>query len=580
MKKQRKILWLFGLTLMVLIGLPRSVDASEKTDAFIRQLAPDGKNITIKSVVPKNDIEADYLMNSVLAKYISNMDGYSYYGFCEGEGYTTCIVDFQSDDYQEQWDSEKQENIVLAGEKITYTLNATYDVPSAANVAMMEKFISKLADNSETYEIGDLSLINYYLTGSKSELWNNGAPSRALKFVKELHEITEGSDVNFFMEARMGTEDDVLMYEDAMGPMSIYYGDYAFTYLHRGLYLKRVIYIPEDTADNKDAYIAAAQERINDYLGEDNGVVVSYGGLLSSLEPGAEDEELSQVSDGNYYNISILGRTYKFYIIEDDDNLEAPTYSAKNIGTDIFVTSDSANVPLDTVVNASKVTSGEEYERIISILNLDDNVTYDVKLFSDAKNEYITKLDDGTFEVMIPVPEGFKDKTLAVYYVKDDGKYETFDAPLTDDKKYVKFTTDHFSIYTLGYKTSNNSVKVVFDANGGVFKNDVKTFDVEDIINFDYDKLDKPTREGYKFVGFYTKDSKSYIDVMNSEAGIEEDIVFYAKWESLSTGVPGIAEPEENPNTLDTLSSSLLITLVSLVGLVGTTLYLKRKERA
>lgn len=73
--------------------------------------------------------------------------------------------------------------------------------------------------------------------------------------------------------------------------------------------------------------------------------------------------------------------------------------------------------------------------------------------------------------------------------------------------------------------------KIIFDANGGKFRDDIKSIDIEDIINFDYETFEKPKREGFAFVGFYTEDNRSYYDVMNSEAGIEEDTIFYAKWE-------------------------------------------------
>ncbi|MBP3635777.1 MAG: InlB B-repeat-containing protein [Bacilli bacterium] len=130
--------------------------------------------------------------------------------------------------------------------------------------------------------------------------------------------------------------------------------------------------------------------------------------------------------------------------------------------------------------------------------------------------------------------------------------------------------------------------KVIFDANGGTFKNDVSTINIEDIINFDYETFEKPTRDGYKFIGFYTNDSKSYYDVMNSEAGIEEDTTFYAKWEENSAIAPSIPEEknppspsiseEENPKTFDSIGTSIFMGIISFIGLIGATIYLKRKK--
>lgn len=124
--------------------------------------------------------------------------------------------------------------------------------------------------------------------------------------------------------------------------------------------------------------------------------------------------------------------------------------------------------------------------------------------------------------------------------------------------------------------------KVTLDANGGKFTNGDK-YIIEDIINFDYTNFNKPTREGYEFIGFFTEktDGKSFGEVMNSEAGIEEDTIFYARWQESSVGGPGIAEPdEENPNTFDGIGTSIFMGIISLIGLVGTTIYLRKQNKA
>jgi len=116
--------------------------------------------------------------------------------------------------------------------------------------------------------------------------------------------------------------------------------------------------------------------------------------------------------------------------------------------------------------------------------------------------------------------------------------------------------------------------KVVFDANGGTFKNGKNTMVISDIINFDYDSFMKPKRDGYKFAGFYTEQTggKSYFDLMNSEAGIEEDIILYARWEENKTSVI------ENPDTSDNIMGSIAMGTISLLGIVSTVFYLKSKE--
>jgi len=358
--KRRTLLFFIVCALFI---VPNNVYASEKTDEIISRISDDGTTVNFKSVKPTSMEEGDFLINGIIGKYLTT-EGYDIYGSCLEPEYTTCIIEFQSDDLETSWDSEAGKEVVVKGEKATYTLTATYDEPTDANIKIIDNYMSKLRDASHDdvslwYQIEDLSLINYYMTSSKSELWNNEAPGRALKYVKELNEITEGTNLNFYLETRLGSQDETLMYESAFGPMTVFYGDYAYGFKEEGLYLKRVIYIPEATADNKDAYIAAAQKRIDEYLGNDSGVIVSYGGLLSSLDEGSEDIDNPVVSDGNYYNIKILDRTYKFYIVKGStEKLVAPSYAGKNIETNISISSNDSSVPLDTNIQAEKLTSG------------------------------------------------------------------------------------------------------------------------------------------------------------------------------------------------------------------------------
>ena len=156
---------------------------------------------------------------------------------------------------------------------------------------------------------------------------------------------------------------------------------------------------------------------------------------------------------------------------------------------------------------------------------------------------------------------------------------------LEQDKEgsYVIVATDkagNSNTVTVKIEKLEETYKVVFDANGGTFKNNVTTIEILDIINFDYDSFEKPTRSSYKFIGFYTADNKSFDDVMNSEAGIEEDITFYAKWQESSAGggQPGISE-EENPKTFDEIGNSIFMGTISLIGLVGATIYLKKRNK-
>ncbi len=123
---------------------------------------------------------------------------------------------------------------------------------------------------------------------------------------------------------------------------------------------------------------------------------------------------------------------------------------------------DDISVPLDTTVVAEKLTEGETFNKVVTALekveeiaDVETGVSYDISLFSAALNDNITKLDNGTFKVTLPIPEGLEGKSLtalAVYYVDDAGKVTEHPIDPNSPEKYVTFETDHFSIYTLAEK--------------------------------------------------------------------------------------------------------------------------------
>ena len=76
---------------------------------------------------------------------------------------------------------------------------------------------------------------------------------------------------------------------------------------------------------------------------------------------------------------------------------------------------------------------------------------FDLQLFSKSIGN-ITKLDNGSFEVRLPISEKFKGKDLIVYYVDNNNKVTEY--KVTVDGDYAVFETNHFSVYTLAENTT------------------------------------------------------------------------------------------------------------------------------
>lgn len=438
---------------------------ADETDELIKKIAPDGVNATFKVRRPKDASEGDLVINGYVSRILSGEGYYVYAGACT-EPFDKCSIQINSEDY----------NGFDKGWTKNYEINVTYDEPKSNSA--IDNYFSKMRDFDEgdvntAYMVEDLSLINYYLTSNKSELWNPGAAGRALRY-STINEITKGSDISYYIDIRAGIQDETLMFESAFGEMSIFYNDYSYYTKQQGVYLKRVIYIPQDTEDTKEAFVAAAQKRINDYLGNDS-VTVTYGGLISSLVH-AEDPDYPIISDGNYYNIKVGSRTYKFYIVKaSNDKLVEPTYIGTNIDSKIEVTSDNSSIPLDTSVTVINVKDTSVKDKI----GTENYKSYDIKLYSDAQNAKIEELDNGKFIVRIPIPEELKGKDLIVYYLTTAGELEKHTVTL--ENGYAVFETDHFSTYTLAEKvasTSNNNNK------SGMAKDDTPPTGTIDILGY------------------------------------------------------------------------------------------------
>ena len=111
---------------------------------------------------------------------------------------------------------------------------------------------------------------------------------------------------------------------------------------------------------------------------------------------------------------------------------------------------------------------------------------------------------------------------------------------------------------------NNGNVKVSFDANGGTFVNST-VYVIDKWYPELYDTLKVPTKEGYKFKGYYTeKIGGTKFEMILNEAGIDNNSIFYAQWEKKEN-----VEEIINPNTEYDGDNLILILIVSFGGLLS-----------
>ena len=380
---------IMGFCLALFLLFISNVKAEENGDELLKRIAPDGKNAVFKMKRPTSQIEGDFNING----YVNNIfrdEGYIIQAACLNAPYEDCIIEFYSKDYETDFSTGN----TIKGFKSEYNIKVTYEEPKENSIINSYSLKLNTFDSSNPstyYMVEDLSLINYYLTSNKSELWNSGAAGRALKY-STINNITKGSNITYYLDIRAGNQDESLMYESAFGPMSIFYNGYSYLTKEEGVYLKRVIYIPKTTKDDANSYVLAAQKRIDDYLGSSSKVKVTYGGKLNDLDEDSEDIDYPiQSDDNNYYNIKVGNRTYKFYIIKaSDDKLISPTYVGTDIISNIQITSINSNIPLDTSLTVKNLNDNSIKDKI----GTDNYKIYDISLYSDASNSKIEKLDN------------------------------------------------------------------------------------------------------------------------------------------------------------------------------------------
>ena len=103
-------------------------------------------------------------------------------------------------------------------------------------------------------------------------------------------------------------------------------------------------------------------------------------------------------------------------------------FKTKDLESDVEINTTSGLVPLDTSIEVDIIGKNhKEYERILKAIKKDNADIYDLKLFSESLDNYITELPNGKFKVKIPLKTEYKNKELKVYYVADDGSVETYE---------------------------------------------------------------------------------------------------------------------------------------------------------
>lgn len=340
---------------------------------------------------------------------------------------------------------------------------------------VVDSLVSKI-EGKDTFNLNEIELINYFL--------NNSEDASMANYSSELREAIGYK--NFDIDVRMG-DDSAFLTE--RGGNAIFNYDNTIYYIKEmtTTSAKHIIYVDDNTTD----VLAAIKSRLVKNFGKDFNVteagtvasfldserqmfIDSYNDNTWAQTQYATAEEYAQVMmDMDYYNddayygfitgseiyekyytLTINDIEYKFLVVKDSSKVnDNRALITSDVGSNVTISAETALIPFDTLIQVSKITNGSEYDKIIKILEVANSEMFDLKLYSNSIGEYITKLDNGKFEVKIPIRESLKGKDLVVYYVDENDKVVEYAVAIEDG--YAVFETDHFSIYTLAENAGN-----------------------------------------------------------------------------------------------------------------------------
>lgn len=405
--------------------------------------------IEVKSYYPnliKNNEDSTNEFKGVF-EYIFNNEYYGYYlDYSEGEAcnedYTKCKLAISSTNEAYK----------------TVNIKYVYDKTIAKNIDNLTKKLGYKA----MFKLNDFELVNYWLNGNSPINYSN-------EYKKQINYK------NFYLDVRAGSDDPLVT--ESLGVGYYTYNGTLYKVINQiGTEGYNILYV--DTNVSNDKLLDTIQKRIDNYIGKGKMTVyLSEGDVDSYISNrkaylnqyyNEEDEfykseiksleELKNASaDGKIYEAKVGNKEYRFVIGKNTEKMYTPKFITSDFRTNVTVSTDNTNIiPLDTMIKIKELTSGEEYSRILKILDTTNSEMFDISLFSSSVNKYVTKLEDGSFEVRIPITEKFKDKNLVVYYVDDNGKIIEYPVEISNGE--AVFKTDHFSIYTLAELTEGEQI--------------------------------------------------------------------------------------------------------------------------
>ena len=333
-----------------------------------------------------------------------------------------------------------------------HTVSVEFETVDEAKKKKVDKALEKLNQNDISVVNEDMDFVNkfYYEDSSGSSNYDS------VNLEEKVNKIVNDKHIGYYYQTRAG--DSGALYDLTRGYLIIYYDGIAYnqTTSYVEVQNKHIIYIPDDTNENSNDYIKAAQKRIDEYLGKNSGVIITLSTDDYSLDLDELDIDMSKFNN-EYYQLNYGDRNCPIIILKDSKKMKKSKFLARDINNNVKVRSDNVNYPSNTVV-ASKRINSDEYKSILNNKNLE---VIDIDLYS-SKIGVIDDFDNSNFHVSVPLINDYSNlDNLYAYYIDDDGNIEEHKITVNDG--IANFETTHFSTYIIGEKMSKKEIIEIKD---------------------------------------------------------------------------------------------------------------------
>ena len=350
-------------------------------------------------------------------------------------------------------DYTQTEATVVYNDIESHTVGVEYAEGNPEHQQIIDDIIQNIGNNTLTFTVNDMEFINnfYYY----DDAYNPGTGNYNSTVIYDaISQLINNKHVSYFYSPDGGAGN--FFVQKYAGKLVLYYDGiaYGITDAYIETSTQGIMYVPDETDDTEDAFVEAAQKRINEYLGANSGVTISY---KRDVEYGDIDNTMIDVTgyDGKVYELSYGAKTEEILIAKDSSKMKNSTFLASDVNNNINVISDDAVYPANTIVSSNQLdTNSDEYKNILKRLKVDKAQVFDINLFSPTIGD-INEFNGENFNVTLPINLTlWGNKKLFAYYIKDDGSVEKHE--ITLDDFIAGFETNHFSTYIIAEEVDDS----------------------------------------------------------------------------------------------------------------------------